>query len=37
MQGYFGPAYETDDGDGPVKEYTAAPATPPANGIPTAN
>jgi branched-chain amino acid transport system substrate-binding protein len=31
---YFGNAYQTDDGDGPVTEYTNAPAAPPANGIP---
>ncbi|MEU6077241.1 ABC transporter substrate-binding protein [Micromonospora sp. NPDC047074] len=35
-QAYFGPTYETDEGDGPVREYTAAPVTPPANGVPTA-
>ncbi|WTY54140.1 ABC transporter substrate-binding protein [Micromonospora sp. NBC_01412] len=34
-QSYFGPAYETDEGDGPVREYAAVPATPPANGVPT--
>ncbi|NBE84062.1 ABC transporter substrate-binding protein [Micromonospora rubida] len=34
-QSYFGPAYETDEGDGPVKEYAVTPATPPANGVPT--
>ena len=32
---YFGPTYETDEGDGPVNEYTVAPPAPPANGIPT--
>ncbi|MCM0677063.1 ABC transporter substrate-binding protein [Micromonospora phytophila] len=37
VQSYFGPTYETDEGDGPVQEYTAAPATPPANGVPTAS
>jgi branched-chain amino acid transport system substrate-binding protein len=31
---YFGPAYETDENDGPVNEYAQQPATPPANGIP---
>ncbi|BCL17386.1 ABC transporter substrate-binding protein [Micromonospora sagamiensis] len=36
VQSYFGPTYETDEGDGPVKEYTAPPVTPPANGVPTA-
>ncbi|NUT33470.1 MAG: ABC transporter substrate-binding protein [Hamadaea sp.] len=35
VQDFFGPAYETDEGDGPVKEYTESPAAPPANGIPT--
>jgi ABC-type branched-subunit amino acid transport system substrate-binding protein len=35
-QAYFGKAYQTDDGDGPVTEYTNAPAVPPANGIPAA-
>jgi hypothetical protein len=35
--GYFGPVYETDENDGPVKEYTAAPSAPPANGIPAAS
>jgi len=35
VQSFFGPAYETDDGDGPVKEYSAAQAQPPANGLPT--
>ena len=34
---YFGPAYETDENDGPVKEFTTAPAAPPANGIPAAS
>ncbi|GLY22825.1 ABC transporter substrate-binding protein [Micromonospora sp. NBRC 101691] len=34
-QSYFGPTYETDEGDGPVREYTAPPVTPPANGVPT--
>ncbi len=32
---FFGPVYTTDDGSGPVTPYTTAPATPPANGIPT--
>jgi ABC-type branched-subunit amino acid transport system substrate-binding protein len=36
VQDYFGPAYTTDAADAPVKEYTEAPATPPANGIPPA-
>ncbi|MFG1914702.1 ABC transporter substrate-binding protein [Micromonospora sp. NPDC048898] len=36
VQTYFGPAYETDEADGPVNEYTAAPPAPPANGVPTA-
>lgn len=36
VQSYFGSTYETDDGDGPVREYTVPPVTPPANGIPTA-
>jgi len=35
VQKYFGPTYETDEGDGPVNEYTVAPPAPPANGIPT--
>ncbi|MEV1328089.1 ABC transporter substrate-binding protein [Micromonospora costi] len=35
VQNYFGPAYETDEADAPVAEYTAAPVQPPANGIPT--
>ncbi|MGC4812675.1 ABC transporter substrate-binding protein [Micromonospora sp. DT228] len=35
VQSYFGPAYETDEADGPVNEYTATPAAPPANGVPT--
>jgi ABC-type branched-subunit amino acid transport system substrate-binding protein len=34
---FFGPIYETDEADGPVKEYTSAPAAPPANGIPAAS
>ncbi|MFK3979495.1 ABC transporter substrate-binding protein [Micromonospora sp. NPDC050397] len=37
VQSYFGPAYETDEADGAVKEYTVAPVAPPANGIPTAS
>jgi branched-chain amino acid transport system substrate-binding protein len=36
VQGFVGPAYQTDDGDGAVAEYTAAQAQPPANGIPAA-
>ncbi|MEV0425841.1 ABC transporter substrate-binding protein [Micromonospora sp. NPDC050495] len=36
-QAYFGPAYETDEADGPVREYSAPAVTPPANGIPTAS
>ena len=35
VQSYFGPTYETDAAGGPVKEYTDAPVTPPANGVPT--
>jgi branched-chain amino acid transport system substrate-binding protein len=35
QQAYFGPAYETDEADGPVNEYTAQPVAPPANGVPT--
>ncbi|MGC4855661.1 ABC transporter substrate-binding protein [Micromonospora sp. DT4] len=35
VQSYFGPTYETDERDGPVNEYTAAPVAPPANGVPT--
>ncbi|SCL13798.1 ABC-type branched-chain amino acid transport system, substrate-binding protein [Micromonospora nigra] len=35
VQAYFGPAYETDEGDGPVNEYQTPPVAPPANGIPT--
>lgn len=35
VQTYFGPAYETDEADGAVNEYTATPAAPPANGVPT--
>jgi ABC-type branched-subunit amino acid transport system substrate-binding protein len=34
-QASFGPVLETDEGDGAVKEFTEAPAAPPANGIPT--
>ncbi|WP_442792004.1 ABC transporter substrate-binding protein [Micromonospora sp. NBC_01796] len=37
VQSYFGATYETDEADGPVNEYTVAPAAPPANGIPTAS
>ncbi|RKN39617.1 ABC transporter substrate-binding protein [Micromonospora endolithica] len=36
VQSYFGPTYETDEGDGAVREFTAQPAPPPANGVPTA-
>lgn len=36
-QSYFGPTYETDEGDGPVREHTVAPVAPPANGVPTAS
>ncbi|GAB7051884.1 ABC transporter substrate-binding protein [Catenuloplanes indicus JCM 9534] len=36
VQAYFGPTYETDSEGGPVNEYPAAPAAPPANGIPPA-
>lgn len=36
VQDFFGPTYETDEADAPVKEFTEAPAAPPANGIPTA-
>ena len=35
-QRYFGPTWETDEGDGPVREYAAGAVTPPANGVPTA-
>ncbi len=35
VQAAFGPVLETDEGDGPVKEYTEAPTTPTSNGIPT--
>lgn len=35
VQSFIGSAFETDDADGAVKEYTAAQAQPPANGIPT--
>ena len=35
-QTYFGQPFETDEGDGPVAQYTAPPAAPPANGIPAA-
>ncbi|MEV1146040.1 ABC transporter substrate-binding protein [Micromonospora sp. NPDC049799] len=37
VQSYFGPAYETDEGDGAVREYTATTTPPPANGVPTAS
>jgi ABC-type branched-subunit amino acid transport system substrate-binding protein len=36
-QAYFGTAYQTDDGDGPVATYANPPAAPPANGIPAAS
>ncbi len=36
-QTYFGTPYETDEADGPVQEYPAPPAAPPANGIPAAS
>ncbi|MFI7541000.1 ABC transporter substrate-binding protein [Actinoplanes sp. NPDC049599] len=36
-QTYFGTPFETDEADGPVKEYTTPPAAPPANGIPAAS
>ena len=35
VQSFVGPAYQTDDADGAVQEYTAAQAQPPANGLPT--
>ncbi|UQU65694.1 ABC transporter substrate-binding protein [Couchioplanes caeruleus] len=35
-QAYFGTVYQTDDADGAVQPYTAAPAVPPSNGIPAA-
>ncbi|MEV4636338.1 ABC transporter substrate-binding protein [Actinoplanes sp. NPDC049548] len=35
-QAYFGTVLETDDAGGPVQPYTASPAVPPQNGIPTA-
>jgi branched-chain amino acid transport system substrate-binding protein len=35
VQAAFGPVYETDEGDGAVKEYTEQPTAPPGNGIPT--
>lgn len=34
---YFGTAYQTDEGDGPVQAYQAAPVAPPPNGIPAAS
>ncbi|TDC36830.1 ABC transporter substrate-binding protein [Micromonospora sp. 15K316] len=37
VQSYFGPAYETDEADGAVNEYTVTPVQPPANGVPTGN
>jgi ABC-type branched-subunit amino acid transport system substrate-binding protein len=36
VQAAFGPVVQTDDGAGPVQEYTEAPATPTQNGIPAA-
>jgi ABC-type branched-subunit amino acid transport system substrate-binding protein len=33
-QAYVGPVYVTDDRSGPVREYTEAAPTPPANAIP---
>jgi branched-chain amino acid transport system substrate-binding protein len=30
----FGPVYTTDDGAGPIQEYSGAPAAPPSDGIP---
>ena len=35
-QAYFGTAYQTDDGAGPVQPYSAAPPAPPPSGIPAA-
>ncbi|MEV1287619.1 ABC transporter substrate-binding protein [Micromonospora sp. NPDC049679] len=35
VQDYFGPAYETDEQDGPVNEYREQPLSPPQNGIPS--
>ncbi|MBO4210424.1 ABC transporter substrate-binding protein [Micromonospora echinofusca] len=35
VQSYVGPTYETDERDGPVREYPAAPVAPPANGVPS--
>jgi ABC-type branched-subunit amino acid transport system substrate-binding protein len=34
---YFGTAYQTDEADGPVQPYDAAPVAPPQNGIPAAS
>ena len=33
--GDFGPTFTTDDGSGPVEEYTGEENTPPADGMPT--
>jgi branched-chain amino acid transport system substrate-binding protein len=33
---YFGTAFQTDDGAGPVSPYSGTAAAPPANGIPPA-
>ena len=35
-QRYFGPTYQTDEGDGPVTVYEATPPAPPPNGVPAA-
>jgi len=35
VQEYFGPAYVTDAGTGPITEYTEPQPTPPADGLPT--
>ncbi|SCG34670.1 ABC transporter substrate-binding protein [Micromonospora humi] len=35
-QTYFGPTYTTDDGGAAVTEFIEAPATPPADAVPTA-
>lgn len=34
VQAPFGPVYVTDEGDGPVTEFTEDAVEPPANGIP---
>jgi ABC-type branched-subunit amino acid transport system substrate-binding protein len=34
-QAYFGPTFTTDDGTGPVEEYTGEENTPPTDGVPT--